>query len=686
MTGTRSKINDRFEFPEQVDMAPFDVESLKDPSQQAKPDIFQLVGVLVHSGTAEQGHYYSYIRERPVAPTQTHSWLEFNDQDVTQFDPANIPDQCFGGVAENTPFANMRYPKAWNAYMLFYQRSGALESEHKRYDPIAADIPVSCKLPADLEDWVSRTNEQFISRYCLLDPEHAIFVKTLLDELRNLTKGSCSDDHGVEKQAIWLALGHLDRVYSRTKDNVGFDPILGSLTKVIGTCPECCKLALDWVVEHKVSLRNLLLRCPGAKVRHEFAKMIFSGLQYLRKHDPRLYGFDVESMDQDPVEVHLPEVPGAFHSVIKALNNLWIYLPTHAKAWDNYFSLLTELVKLGIPESHAILREGFLKYCFEILLIENASNKILRPDAHHYASYLRLLEKGRKFSFTNLLEFLSALLCRIDLELNPCGQEYEDRQLDQGKLPLTHMEEAYYTMGQRKQPNQTLFFLDKVIVCDQNRHAASKIVETMVLAEPTVGVLDNIERTILGGMNIDPATLAVPYINAALIFCQYCPDVALAKHMINQIAQEVDTIGVYGGKEHLEFFLRARHIQNVRLNKGPMFFETQVLRTSHLWAPPLLMYWEDAVRADTIGLLQSLVFHKPVGNDQQASEFGQMARKLCSACVKRLSTVFQHGKSIDGKNVHDAVQVVRFCLGTYYDANASAADEQMVQECESESF
>lgn len=41
---------------------------------------YELVGVLVHSGGAQGGHYYSFIRERENAAGVEPRWFEFNDQ------------------------------------------------------------------------------------------------------------------------------------------------------------------------------------------------------------------------------------------------------------------------------------------------------------------------------------------------------------------------------------------------------------------------------------------------------------------------------------------------------------------------------------------------------------------------------------------------------------------------------
>ena len=69
--------------------------SLLDP--QHDPSYwYQLIGVVVHTGTAEGGHYYSFIRDRS-SPQGHDQWFLFNDAEVKPFDPAQIASECFGG-------------------------------------------------------------------------------------------------------------------------------------------------------------------------------------------------------------------------------------------------------------------------------------------------------------------------------------------------------------------------------------------------------------------------------------------------------------------------------------------------------------------------------------------------------------------------------------------------------------
>lgn len=92
---------------------------------------YELVGVLVHSGSADSGHYYSFIKERSGSNKR---WLEFNDNYVREFDSKNLGIECFGGNQEISgartgglmddfsPADARLFERCRNAYLLFYER------------------------------------------------------------------------------------------------------------------------------------------------------------------------------------------------------------------------------------------------------------------------------------------------------------------------------------------------------------------------------------------------------------------------------------------------------------------------------------------------------------------------------------------------------------------------------------
>ena len=99
-TFTKHKINSACEFPETLNLWEYTDSYLNGSNSNTSSDsvltqedcVYQLQGVLIHSGTADYGHYFSLIRER----TGKQRWLIFNDESVREFDKSQIEEYCFG--------------------------------------------------------------------------------------------------------------------------------------------------------------------------------------------------------------------------------------------------------------------------------------------------------------------------------------------------------------------------------------------------------------------------------------------------------------------------------------------------------------------------------------------------------------------------------------------------------------
>jgi hypothetical protein len=99
-------------------------------AQGLHPDyMYDLHGIVVHSGSAFTGHYYSYIKERPgsCSGEQGPRWYCFDDKDVQVWDEGNLERDCYGGKASQDVGTAVRptrneYERAHSAYMLFYER------------------------------------------------------------------------------------------------------------------------------------------------------------------------------------------------------------------------------------------------------------------------------------------------------------------------------------------------------------------------------------------------------------------------------------------------------------------------------------------------------------------------------------------------------------------------------------
>lgn len=117
------KINDRHEFPFEIDLDEF----LDASADRSQPWVYKLHGVLVHSGDLHGGHYFALIK-----PDRETRWLKFDDDRVTPVTDKEVLEENFGGEILNgvPPTLQRNQVRAMkrftNAYMLVYIRESAI--------------------------------------------------------------------------------------------------------------------------------------------------------------------------------------------------------------------------------------------------------------------------------------------------------------------------------------------------------------------------------------------------------------------------------------------------------------------------------------------------------------------------------------------------------------------------------
>ncbi|KAI8880799.1 cysteine proteinase [Backusella circina FSU 941] len=112
------KINDRHEFPLEIDMEPY----LSDSADKSKSHVYKLHGVLVHSGDLSGGHYFAFVK-----PTKNGKWLKFDDDRVIPATFKEVLEENFGGEQTGVPGLPLHHNgrplnRFTNAYMLVYIR------------------------------------------------------------------------------------------------------------------------------------------------------------------------------------------------------------------------------------------------------------------------------------------------------------------------------------------------------------------------------------------------------------------------------------------------------------------------------------------------------------------------------------------------------------------------------------
>ena len=81
-TADAAQINDRYEFPDELDLDLEGGKWLSENADRSVRNLYKLHSVLVHSGGVHGGHYYAYIQP------DRKRWLKFDDERVGCLEPS----------------------------------------------------------------------------------------------------------------------------------------------------------------------------------------------------------------------------------------------------------------------------------------------------------------------------------------------------------------------------------------------------------------------------------------------------------------------------------------------------------------------------------------------------------------------------------------------------------------------
>ncbi|CAO2651506.1 Nn.00g040760.m01.CDS01 [Neocucurbitaria sp. VM-36] len=605
---SRRKIYDHFEFPPSIDISAYHVDHLSDPSKPCKEDMFDLVGVLVHTGNCENGHYYSYIRERPCPTGGTSTWVEFDDSNVGPFDPADIAQKAFGGAIDE---AYGRTMKNYSAYMLFYQRRTALENDQRQWVTTTKEQALKVPVPQPLQREVDVNNDLFIREYCLFDPSHSKFVRQLHAASRTINHGTCSEDHEQETRALNIVLAHLGQIVWRQQTADTFAETVLQLRRTVLTCSMCCNVVLKALSGDEYALLNLILRNMHPKIRTQTRAFLIDCLKFFREKEPTLYG--IEGTDGDIDLDSTAPMEGVLATVVKRLRDTAHETYMSTRGWDDFYLALTQVVEMGHTETAVLLNHGLLEFCLKLFSMH--VHKSFK-DEHYELS--RIMEK-RKGIMNRLIGFVSALLLRTDLRLPviPANQ-VEDRQatLDRERMrfPLTQRERQILLFW--SDDLKAIITLDKILeLFDPTKvdyFYPGDIVKWM-LDSTDVHTQMNLTKTIVEGVMLDPP-FCDAYIRASLAFCQACPAVENISKVITSVSKAIASTSraeedrAPGGEAVLEFYAGLLKAENEVLfeQKGNYIFHHYLMVKSRVYGMPLLLHNLESVRKGTHTLLREL--------------------------------------------------------------------------------
>ncbi len=327
------KVNTHFSFPFQLDMSPYmeknlipkdkeDVDKKSDSKKDDEDDTsyeYELIGVTVHTGTAEGGHYYAFIRDRSSSSRRhggNDRWYSFNDAEVKPFDPSQIGAECFGGEVNSRAYdqvtekyMDMNIEKTNSAYMLFYERvdrSGKGEGEagpssarnEEQGEQTAATVAKAAgsevSLSEELEEWIWHDNVNFIQDNNIFDHTYFNFMwqmvahipATLLAAPGPSTSTSAgataAQESDITLLAAKLATSFFLESFIHAKEKLNIVQWVELLTKQFDGSTAAC----GWFLDHMAGDTNwpmtIFLRCQVSTIRQMFQRLCIHVIQKLR--------------------------------------------------------------------------------------------------------------------------------------------------------------------------------------------------------------------------------------------------------------------------------------------------------------------------------------------------------------------------------------------------------------------
>ncbi|XP_051788643.1 ubiquitin carboxyl-terminal hydrolase 24 isoform X2 [Erpetoichthys calabaricus] len=420
-SGRSIKYDEQIRFPWVLNMEPYTVSGMArqdsssehgdngrgEPGSGGSPrkkvtisENYELVGVVVHSGQAHAGHYYSFIKDRRAG--SKGKWYKFNDNMVEEFDmnDETLEYECFGGeyrpkvYDQSNPYPDVRR-RYWNAYMLFYQRiseqNSPLLPKKSRVSVMrqeAEDLSLSApsspeispqssprppranndrlslltklvrkgekkglfveKMPARIYQMVRDENLKFMRNRDIYNSDYFNFILSLSSV--NATKLKHVSYQAMAKVSLELAIQFLFHTYLRTKKKLRVDTEewIATIENLLSKSSQACQWLIEYLVscEGRELIKICLLECSVREVRGVVAtileKTLENGLRYQDQGLDQLLEVLLFLLEKD--------------------------VPENCKNCSQYFSLFSSFLQKGLQPCQLLLKHLAFKRMLIFLL------------------------------------------------------------------------------------------------------------------------------------------------------------------------------------------------------------------------------------------------------------------------------------------------------------------------------
>ena len=331
VTMLKEKVNTHFSFPFRLDMQPYmehnlipkDKEEMSD-STSKKDEVsqddenpsyeYELIGVTVHTGTADGGHYYAFIRDR--YGLNKDKWYSFNDAEVKPFDPNQIAAECFGGEMNSRTydqvtdkFMDLSIEKTNSAYMLFYERiekqdpsemeasasiqAGPSEVKSMPMSEVKSPMKQTLQAPPQfglsqaLEEWIWEDNMNFIQDNNIFDHTYFNFMWQMVSYVPNTLNPESSED--ITLLAVKLATSFFLESFIHAKEKLNIVQWVELLTKQFDSSTAACSWFLSHMASDNTWPVTIFLKCHVNTIRQMFHRLCIHVIQKLRDMEKSKY-------------------------------------------------------------------------------------------------------------------------------------------------------------------------------------------------------------------------------------------------------------------------------------------------------------------------------------------------------------------------------------------------------------
>ena len=620
----RSKINDHFSFPQKLDLAPYTIDSLTSEAKEKQPDEFELVGILVHAGGAESGHYYSYIRER--SGSVEASWVEYNDDTVSPWDPSLMESKTFGGsesTAENEASA-LGFEKSYSAYMLFYQRASTF---HTRMADTALHA-AEPKMPSRLMGHIMGENTLLLKRHCLFDTSHSSLVHRLFQHATSKCGGSHDDgrndatatapDHVAQDLAMDLALLQLDQVVSRTKAGPAVEQFRSMVQAAVTSCADCARSCFDCLVERAAMVRSLIYRNPDQRVKAFAGQVLVLSYENLRldgsdadtrdsfssRASDGETGMETDDESTTDEEVHrtMTKLSQA-QKLIVIFEHLWKFFPTHPRSWDEQFYAMLAFARQGSLETEHVLSANYL---VKLMYMVMADARLEMPPCYHKMlnALTRRLNAGLP-SYAGILELIDHLLGKMQplLSSEAISETPRDRKGKGDKFMWTSREVE--TILLHPDAHKSSFFVEKLLEIGQCPDVVNCIIDKLVATGDEMDVrVQGALRKRLRGETVESFEAAL---SAAGQYLQSSTSTERVQAIIRYACNLASTLQYQEGLAFLKFMKLVLHPPTQDAARAGAI-RLCGLDTMPTWAPHLLVYRDPSTRTAAEELIRDDLF------------------------------------------------------------------------------